>query len=362
MGMKAGWLSGQVKIAINIFVAILAISIFFGLLEIWARYKYYGGALRERGFCSRGKKYTVKKHTPVRIVCVGGSTTHGGGTVGDNETYPFYLEQGINRKLGSGFAEVLNSGLPGRSTEYHRDFIKDRIGDQELDIIVLHSLYNHFVSFYPHCYNPEVDNIFVEEGRIRTVYHWDRMNPAEIINVFLMEHSYFYTRLREKILKISRKSFSDYYAGKNRFAGAVTEKVVRKADSEEEKSRILASFILRYYNALKDIILVARSRDVDVVLVIPPYPFFSTENVRRNGDARPQLYYTTVFEKAKRTIKRLGKEYNLLVIDADSEFSKRGRKPELFLDNIHLSKEGNYMLADIIVSQIVPHITAWRNR
>ena len=232
---------------INSLVMFLSVAIFFGALEAWARYKYFGGHLTEKRFFSRGKTFATKKQTPFRIVCVGGSTTQGSGAVKDTETYPFYLEVVINNLIGSKFVEVINSGLPATPTEYHRDFIKQRIGDQELDMIVLHSLYNHFSSFYPYIYNPEVDKVFIDQSsKVRTKYHWNKMNPFEALNIILMEHSYCYTRLREKMLSVNHKDISTYYTTKQRFTYAEDMRRRRVVDTKEAKDAVLTDYVNRY--------------------------------------------------------------------------------------------------------------------
>src|SRR3989338_5070586 len=196
------------SLIINIAISIASLVIFFGLCEIYARYRYYGGFLTEHGFQSRNGKYATKKVTPIRMICVGGSTTHGGGDVESNETYPFYLEQILNNKFHQRMVEVINSGLPATPTEYHRDFIRDRIDDQELDTLIVHRIYNHFSSFYPAHYDPKIDKILIERSsKVKTMYRWDKMNLAEMANIFLMEHSFFYTRLREKILKMRGEDY-----------------------------------------------------------------------------------------------------------------------------------------------------------
>ena len=344
-------------VLLNISLTILSFLIVFGSLELYARYKYFGGSLRQKGLHSRGKAFQSKKHTPVRIVCVGASTTHGTGRVDPKEAYPYYLEQIINDSMGKDFADVWNSGLPARGTEYQRNFVKERIDDQELDMIVLHSMYNHFAPLaFPKDGRSKVAKIIEEHSRIKAVYHWDKMSIPEMINVFLMEHSCFYTRLREKVLIMKQKNLDAYYRKRQEITGAKYYYNTYNADTQKDMDNICTLFLKRYYDAIEDIVLSAKDRNVDVVLIVGPYPYFAKEY-----KSPPQESYRAVFGKARQCLFELGRKYGLLVIDTNDEFYK-GRDPEeLFADSVHLTPKGNYILAGIIASKIMPRLEKYRS-
>ncbi len=347
-------LGGWTKLAINIVTPVLALAVLFTALEVWARVKYYKGSIRQKGVLSRGREYTPRKITPVRIVCLGSSPTHGGGNIQDDETYPFYLEGLLSRQLGSGHVEVINSGLAARTTEYQRDFIKERIGDQELDIIVWDSLNTHFYPFFPG--DIDVEKVITENGKVKNVYLWHKMSITDIMHVFLSEHSYFYVRLREKLLKMSGGDLNKYYAERKDYVQDVSENKHYKAESEQERDGALTLFLNRYYSAVEDVILSSRSHGVDLVLLIPPYPFFHQELTEDINVYRPKQYYNLVCEKAKQCLIRLARQYDLLVIDADEGFLKRGRSRDLFMDATHMSINGNHVMAEIIAAEMAPYI------
>ncbi|HOX22492.1 MAG TPA: hypothetical protein PLL10_03435 [Elusimicrobiales bacterium] len=75
----------------------------------------------------RGPEKSAKKPSGVtRIVCLGGSTTYG-AAVSDTETFPYYLEETLNRGYKGKF-EVLNAGLCanvlGSETAYAREILE----------------------------------------------------------------------------------------------------------------------------------------------------------------------------------------------------------------------------------------------
>ena len=106
----------------------------------------------------RGKEISFQK-TKTRIIALGGSTTYG-TSVGDNENWPYYLEQALEGK-----DEVLNFGVPGYTTveniiqaelivpEYHPDIVIIHCGLNDLrnyNIAQLQPDYSdfHAPSFY----------------------------------------------------------------------------------------------------------------------------------------------------------------------------------------------------------------------
>ena len=182
------------------------------------------------------------------------------------------------------------------------------------------------------------------------------MTLPEILNLFLMEHSYFYTRLREKVLLMRKEDLNAYYARERDYIRGEQYVTPLEAGTDEEKRRSLASFVRRYYEAIEDIILTAKASGVDVILAIPPYPFFEWERLGRKKNMEYHKYYDAAFERARRCLEELGKKHDLLVIDADRAFLKAGRKAEMFIDDIHLTKKGNYALADIMASEMLKRL------
>ena len=112
----------------------------------------------------------------------------------------------------------------------------------------------------------------------KTVYNWDKIASLEAINVTLMEHSYFYTRLREKFLTIRKKNIDEYYSdnGRKGVRGAIRKEGEKyDARSKEEIDNTLSLFINRYKKALEDIAMIAKARHIKLIFIVPPYPTFN---------------------------------------------------------------------------------------
>jgi hypothetical protein len=78
----------------------------------------------------RGAEFPVVKTKP-RIACIGGSTTYGIG-IGDDQTWPFYLNQLLQPN-----AEALNFGIPGHSSVEHRKLLPYVLARYSPDIVIL---------------------------------------------------------------------------------------------------------------------------------------------------------------------------------------------------------------------------------
>ena len=350
--MAQGSSGGWKKLAVNIAVPLLVVTVSYTALEIWARCKYYKGSIKQKCFASRGKELTKNKHTSVRIVCIGGSATHGGGNLQDNETYPYFLEEMINKKLGTNYVEVINSGLPARVPEYQRDFIIERIGDQEVDMIIWDPINAHFFPFLDTGEN--VEKILTEHGFVKNVYSWDKMTLRDVIHVFLSEHSYLYIRLNEKLLRMCGQDLNKYYAQKKDYIKGEAKDVRYKVVSKKEQDDVLTLFLNRFYSMVKDVIDITKAHNVKLVLLVPPYPISSKEFAEHIDELRPKQYYNIACEKAKQILMKMSERYGVQVIDADDAFTKIGMNIEQ--GSVHLSREGYYLLAGVIADNLIPRL------
>jgi len=361
---------------INLFVALVAVSLFFGALELYSRWRYFQGTkLADTGFATREGFTPPVKRAPLRIVCIGGSTTYG-YYVARDESYPAYLETILNKRFGRRIVEVQNSGLPARNTAFLKDYVKKRIGQQELDLLLVDCIYNDFKDFFPFFYDPFRDSQLTEDNRLHIVgtrYNWKYFNLPETLNLFLSEHSYFYSRFREKLLmaRYRGKTLGEIYqlqaaaAQKRRGERPAENFIVTVPDikqhdmsTEAKRNAVIESYFRRYRENTKEIIVAAKARAVAVVLISPPYPLMKYsvwKGVLSNSDVSDE-YYRKVFYGAKAILKELAEKHGLLLIDNDEALTRRGRNEEFFFDAVHLSPQGNLMIAELIADQLEPYL------
>jgi len=86
----------------------------------------------------RGREYSIEKPSGVyRIVVLGDSLTFGQG-VNDNETFPYYLEELLNKKnISAKRFEVLNFGVPGYNTLQEVEAFKVKALKYSPDLVII---------------------------------------------------------------------------------------------------------------------------------------------------------------------------------------------------------------------------------
>ncbi len=89
----------------------------------------------------RGPEFSVKKpHGVIRIICIGASTT--AGMQGDNETYPYYLQQELNRRFPGEQIEVINAGFYGLSLDDFPAIFRNKVLPLQPDIVLFYEANN----------------------------------------------------------------------------------------------------------------------------------------------------------------------------------------------------------------------------
>jgi lysophospholipase L1-like esterase len=132
----------------------------------------------------RGGEFARAK-TKRRILCIGGSTTYGIG-IGDNETWPFYLD-----RLLQPDCEVLNLGIPGHSSVEHRKLLPQVVARYSPDVVVLQMGLNDLHNMNVDDLGPDYENFhqpalrFSASGACRR----DRLPPCALLHggVVLLE-------------------------------------------------------------------------------------------------------------------------------------------------------------------------------
>ena len=96
--------------------------------------------INSEGF--RGEEITRDKPpNTYRIIIVGGSTTFGGGVLG-NETYPYYLEKKFEHSDFDFNVEVINAGIGGADSLTETKLIKNRLVNFDPDLFIVYDGWN----------------------------------------------------------------------------------------------------------------------------------------------------------------------------------------------------------------------------
>lgn len=270
------------------------------------------------------------KKSLIRIACFGGSSTWGAGN-NNNETWPAYLQR-YTDKLFANKYEVINAGFGGYNTTLILNLIKNEFIDYKPDIIVIYSGYNESTGGQP--------EVFSNTSKFQLLKH--------NIHNFISGKSVLYYA--------SNRIFSK---GNPLDAIKTSNRIIKKF-----KENIIEVLNICIANKIKLVIVkqplyvksLEKSSAEPGFLFFKYYkdPYFNEETFKIiQNDLKKKIfyakygrtyYYQFLILKAIDEIKTRYKE--IIVIDSVNKFISKNEKGEsLFFDVVHLTREGNNILA-----------------
>lgn len=267
-------------------------------------------------FGFRGRDLDLNKKDEVyRIVALGGSTTFG-AYVGDDVTYPNFLEKMLNTESGIKY-EVINGGINGSTIDEIGDLLENEVIELKPDMIIINSVFNNF--YY--------SNVHM---------HKYRASLLQRINTVLMQRSLFYMTLREKIAGLSGILIEDIYK-------APLEVTVRDFLKDDE-------FWFNLKDTFKNIVIATKSNNIKLVIINQPIRLCDYKQAKCGMmlDKR----FKPVYQKAYALLDEIAREENIEIIDIASYFDSLLEKDRFFIDGLHLTKEGNECMARLIADNI----------
>jgi lysophospholipase L1-like esterase len=231
-----------------------------------------------------------------RLVCFGDSITFGYG-VNEDETYPFALEQA----LGEGSVEVVNAGVTGYTSHQSLGLARRLLPELQPDVATF------LVGWNDGNHRPVDDREY--ERRIQMVRGVEKW----------LDHIFLYRGLKALYLRFT------VVQGLERGRGTPKQHRVSVPQYEEN----LEAFAHE-----------CRARGVKPVFVSLPHR-------RKAGEAPPDSAYPSALE---RTARRLG--VPLLGVGELAADAAPSGNDSLFLDPLHLTPEGNRLLALTLARQL----------
>jgi len=251
----------------------------------------------------RTKEFTLKKtRDKYRIIIAGGSSVYGSFFFSYKEAFPYFLEGRLNGDAEGDHFEVINAGIPGQTTYGVYNFLRNELLDMEPDMVIIYSLWNHF----------KIDN--------------PALFKAGKAGNFLFQKAYE---------DLGGRSLLAYYLLTK--IGTVSPLTTDKLDS--------------YRIVLGNIASECQKRNVKLLIV--------KQLVTHSGvfASRPEKNLTDLIEgmsaetynKALSVIDEIQEKYGVMILDFSNNLPYcKDRLDELLIDEVHLTRSGNLLLAELI--------------
>jgi len=237
----------------------------------------------------RSGKVNVQKSPGVsRIICMGGSSTWGSG-VGDNETWPAFLEL-IVREKGIE-AQIINAGISGYTSFQVMIFIREYLLRYNPDAFILYIGHNDMA----HSFGP------YSERELWEMMHGKRGRYGQVI-----------TAIQKQLSQV-------------RLYNALRIAVVGAKQAWHSGEEVSASRPNEF---------LANIRDIHELLKSEGTPLFLMAEAMQLED---KDYHNGMRELARRL--------NIPFKDIYADFKLRADVERLFLDSVHLTPEGNRLVA-----------------
>jgi len=278
--------------------------------------------INKRGF--RGEEFSVpKKEGSYRILTMGDSITYGNGD--NDKTWPAYLGKILD-------VEVINGGVPNWESSHLLARFKNEGIYFKPDLVIIHSgLSDVLEGTNRFIYKYGIKDCPDQVKNIKT-----RIFPAEEPN-FITKYSLLYRYLRVRM-----------------FQGTKVEALT---------SINMPERLAVWKENISEIIDIAKENDIRVILV--DYPMLTRKGASReernfiiNNSRIASGRHYDFLVKAKglisRGIHKMTKEKDIEVVEAEGFFNRynANERITLFLDEMHLSEKGDFILAGCISRKI----------
>lgn len=297
-----------------------------------------------RGF--RGDEFsTAKEENTYRILAFGGSTTYCAGN--NDETWPGYLEKALNNRVKDGrHFEVINCGVPNWRSIHDLLRFKNEGIHLQPDLIILHTGWNDLLKGL----DKKIGNRPSYKYGIKTCPNQIKnikTDVAEALKPSFIERDFvLYQQIRIRIIDKYMKNPFDLY-----------EKAIDKNDPIRDR------WLQTWRKNVFQIIDIAKNNGIKVILV--DYPGLARTGA--DSDEKSLVYqqariscerYYNFWARAKELlseyIHNMAEEKKIPVVEASKLFDKYSGKERvsLFVDEIHLSEKGDFILANYVADEI----------
>lgn len=281
-------------------------------------------SINSKGFVGPEFEKT-KSEANYRIIALGDSCTFAGGWY--ETTYSGMLANKLRTKNLNLNYEVINAGISGYTSEFALSRLKNELLDYKPDMVTIYIGWNDLMKTNPAQPQSSVG--------MRNV--WKILNESYLLKAY-SKVLFFYLR-------------------------PMLFKPVLEADPEGQKA--FNNFVPQMFKAnLEEMAVLLQQRQIKTILVTRPtvvHVGMNQDDLDRNHVFFP--YYAGTYSldrflslhRAYNDVtKQIAMKYDITLVDLDTIFD-RGPKDQLFIDTMHLSEEGNQLVADSL-ARVIPQL------
>jgi hypothetical protein len=297
----------------------------------------YAGQINSKG--TIGEEFELPKpEGELRIVCVGDSTVEGAGVKPD-ETFPYYLEQLLEKHVERWppyrTVKVINGGIGAHNSAFNLAYLAFRLIHFHPDIVVIKSAYNDYLPYLIPGLTYDYTHAFPNP------YH--RVSSSS--SPWYMAHAYWLLARFSYFLKtvglIAFKGevsvpFPD-------FSGHISSEQFQSVDYLANADKFFV-----YAENIRSMILLCKGRGIDVVLLdLPTSPNLSNFGTGHVFGAR----FKGLIQRLEAEGKRIANEQAVQYVST-GPFDAND-----FWDHCHCTASGNKKVAEAVAPAIVKSMT-----
>ena len=280
-------------------------------------------AINSKGFV--GPEFDKKKPAgTIRIMALGDSCTFAGGWY--DKTYSGLLARSLKERHPDKQIEVINAGISGFNSEFALARLKDELLEYQPDMVTLYIGWNDLMKTNP--VNPVATQQYKYSGL------WRSLNESYVVKAYSKVLFYY---LRPLLMK---PKLDGDPAGVSAFDHFVP--VVYQANVDAIATTLQAQGIYTLFMTRPTAVRLGMTQnDIDQEHVFFPY-FAGAYSLER---------FLSLHQSYNKAMEGVAHRHQIPLVDLDSLFNLR-KKDSLFQDTMHLSDEGNRVVADALVRPI----------
>ena len=268
-------------------------------------------ATNELGF--RDNPYNI--NADYKILLLGDSVSWGDG-VGMKQSYPFLLEEMLNKRYSEKTFEIINSAVPGYSTFQQLTYLKKYGLKLKPDIIIHQFCLNDIVQRFKVLFEYGGDNIYLGI---------DTRNSIQGFQGWMVNNSRAYETVIRYLINFQKNK---------------QEYAVKNLSNNKLSPELMEAWKITL-NEINEISLIAKKENIQYLLLVAPYRYQLKDPDNTN---QPQV-----------RLKGFAKKNNLVFYDLLDPFylNQELYGVSLFDDSSHFSVKGHILTATYLQEQIL---------